>query len=320
VASPIVAAQAGAVIAGLPALHGGASGWPSVSGEHWPLPDALLARLPQLPGEQPMDPHDAQVQFSGSGSAIDWLTYAAEVNERDTEAERVKKQLFLWAVVCLIGGVLTIPLFGLGLIAIAVSIYLFVRRKKFDKVDVDDRRLEAFTGTLRALAPELKPKKPITVALDFTAHTRHVRIGAQNANEYEQQWLSLKLPLQDGSHALVTVTVQVKERRKSKRKYTKIKRKQREQVVVRLTPASGKAFSPNPRASQTAGKVVNGLTLRQALVEPHQACFTWSSWVSIHTRLRGGWTSHAPPLDSRHLVSTLIVSYKLARCAELEAA
>jgi len=219
-----------------------------------------------------------------------------------------------------IGGVLTIPLFGFGLIPIGIGIYLFVRRKKFDKVDVDDRRLEVFTGMLRTLAPELKPKKAITVGLDFTAHTRHARSSVQNASEYEQQWLSLKLPLQDGSQALVTVTLQVKERRSPKRKYTKIKLKQREQVVVRLTPASGKTFSPNPRAHQVAGRVVSGLTLRQARVEPQEACFTWSSWVSINTRHRGGWAAQAPPLDSRHLVATLIVSYKLARTAELGAA
>jgi len=289
---------------------------PGGSGDHWPLPDGLLARLPHLPIVKPVDPHDAEVPFSGSGSAIDWLTYAAEVHERDKAAEGTKSKLLTWGVVCLIGGILTLVFFGLGLIPIGISIYLFVRRSKLNKFDVDDRRLEAFTGMLRTLAPELKAKKPITVELDFTAHTRHAR----NAGEYAQQWLSLKLPLQDGSHALVTVTVQVKERKKSKRKYTKIRRKQQEQIIVRLTPAVGKAFSPNPRANQIAGRSVNGLTLRQALVQPHQACFTWSSWVSIDVRARAGWTSHAPPLDSRHLVTTLIVSYKLARAAEREAA
>lgn len=267
-----------------------------------------------------MDPHDAEVHFSGSGSAIDWLTYAAEVNERDNEAERIKKQLLIWAIVCLIAGLATFTFFGIGLIPIGIGIYLFVRRKKLDKIDVDDRRLEAFTGMLRTLAPELKAKKPIAVDLDFTAYTRHARNPAQNAGQFEQQWLSLKLPLQDGSHALVTVTLQVKERKKPKRKYTKIRRKQLERVVVRLTPAVGKTFSPNSRVSQVAGRAVNGLTLRQAVVEPHQASFTWSTWVSVHVRGRGGWVAHAPALDSRHLVTTLIVSYKLARAAELEAA
>jgi len=313
-------AAAGAMVSGLPTVHAGASHAPGICGDHWPLPEALLQRLPQLPIVQPMDAHDAEVQFSGSGSAIEWLTYAAEVNERDNEAERIKKQLFIWAMVCLVGGVLTVALFGLGLIPIGVSIYLFIRRKRYDKVDVDDRRLEIFTGTVRTLAPELKAKKPITVILDFTAHTRHVRNAAKHASEYEQQWLSLKLPLQDGCHAQMTVTVQVKERSKPKRKYTKIKRKQLEQIVVRLTPASGTAFSPNPRAHQVAGRSVNGLTLRQVMVQPHLACFTWSSWVSVTVRARGGWTSHTPPLDSRHLVTTLIVSYKLARAAEREAA
>jgi len=160
-------AASGAMVSGLPTVHAAASQGPGICGDHWPLPEALLHRLPQLPIVQPMDAHDAEVQFSGSGSAIEWLTYAAEVNERDKEAERIKKQLFIWAMVCLVGGVLTIALFGLGLIPIGVSIYLFIRRKRYDKVDVDDRRLEIFTGTVRTLAPELKAKKPIAVNLDW---------------------------------------------------------------------------------------------------------------------------------------------------------
>lgn len=321
VAGAALVASPAAVVAGVPAPHDGANARAVVSGEHWPLPEALLARLPQLPADNDPQLHDAQVPFSGSGSAIDWLTYAAQVHEGDNEAERVKKQLFTWAIVCLIGGFLTIWFLGLGLIPIGVSIYLFVRRKKLDKIDVDDRRLEVFTGLVRTLAPELKPKKPITVHLDFTGHNRHVRSAGRDASEYEQQWLSLKLPLQDGTHALVSVTLQVKERLKRKSKYTKVKLRQREQVFVRLTPAPGKAFKPNARANQVAGRVVSRLTLRQARVEPHQACFTWTSWISVKMRVRGGWVPYAPPpFDSSHLVSTLIVSYKLTRAAELGAA
>jgi len=168
---------------------------------HWPLPDALLARLPTSSVEQSMEPKDAEIHFSGNGSAIEWLSYAAQVNERDDEAERFKKRLGLWGTISIIAGVLTVALFGLGLIGIGVGIYLLVRRSKLNKFDVEDRRLEVFTGTLRTLAPELKAKKPIAVELDFTGYTRHARHAVELAKEYQQCWLSMKLPLADGSHA-----------------------------------------------------------------------------------------------------------------------
>jgi len=287
---------------------------------HWPLPDALLARLPTSPVEQSMEPKDAEIHFSGNGSAIEWLSYAAQVNERDDEAEQIKKRLYLWGLIFLIGGVLTIALFGLGLIGVAVGIYLLVRRSKLNKFDVEDRRLEVFTGTLRTLAPELKAKKPIAVDLDFTGYTRHARNAVKHAMEYQQRWLSMKLPLEDGSHAQVTITLHVKERSKPKRKYTKLKVKQVEQIAVRLTPPSGKSFSPNARASQATGRAFAGLTLKSVVAKPEQAYFVWSSWVSLNVRGRGGWVSPAAKLDSRHLIATLIASHKLAGAAQQRAA
>jgi hypothetical protein len=290
------------------------------AGVHWPLPAGLLERLPASPPEQSMEPRDAEVHFSGNGSAIEWLSYAVQVDDKDDEAELIKKRLATWAWICLVAGVLTVALFGLGLIGIAVGIYLFVRRSKLNKFDVEDRRLEVFTGTLRTLAPELKAKKAIAVELDFTGYTRHVQHAVQHAKEYQQRWLSMKLPLEDGSHAQVTITLHVKERSKPKRKYTKLRVKQIEQISVRLTPPTGKSFSPNSRASQATGRAVNGLTLKSVVVKPEHAYFVWSSWVSLNVRGRGGWVSPAAKLDSRHLVSTLIASYKLAAAAEQRAA
>lgn len=319
VAQPSVgyAAPASVLVVGQ-ALAPTVSGAPA--GVHWPLPPELLARLPASPPEQSMEPRDAEVQFSGNGTAIEWLSYAAQVDHKDQEAEQIKKRLYMWGLICVIGGVLTVAVFGLGLIGIAVGIYLFVRRSKFNKFDVEDRRLEVLTGTLRTLAPELKAKKPIAVELDFTGYTRHARNAVKLAMEYQQRWLSMKLPLEDGSHAQVTITLHVKERSKPKRKYTKLKVKQVEQVAVRLTPAAGKSFSPNARATQATGRAFNGLTLKSVVVKPEQAYFVWSSWVSLNVRGRGGWVSPALKLDSRHLVSTLIASYKLAGAGEQRAA
>jgi len=112
----------------------------------------------------------------------------------------------------------------------------------------------------------------------------------------------------------------VKERSKRKRKYTKLRVKQIEQISVRLTPAAGKTFSPSPRASQATGRAINGLTLKSVVVKPEHAYFVWSSWVSLNVRGRGGWVTPAVKLDSRHLVGSIIASYKLAGAAGQRAA
>ena len=109
-------------------------------------------------------------------------------------------------------------------------------------------------------------------------------------------------------------------RSKPKRKYTKLKVKQFEQIAVRLTPPSGKSFSPNARASQATGRAFAGLTLKSVVAKPEQAYFVWSSWVSLNVRGRGGWVSPAAKLDSRHLIATLIASHKLAGAAQQRAA
>lgn len=287
--------------------------------QHWPLPAQLLQRLPQAPVEQPSDPNGAEVPFRGSGSALEWLDYAVRVHEQDKLAEARKKRLLTWGVTCLVVGFIGLFAFFIGVIPMAIGIYLLVRRGKVDKLDVEDRRLEVFTGTLRTLAPELKPKKPIEVDLDFSAYTQHATMDVRNSKEYQQRWLSLKLPFRDGSCMAVSVTLQVKEKSKPKRKYTKLKRRQTEQVVVRVIPPRGRSFKPNSLPGRVSGRAVNGLRLQKAIIEPRHATFVWSSWVSTNVRGRGGWSSRAVALESKHLVTTLLASYRLSAQGERSA-
>jgi hypothetical protein len=71
---------------------------------HWPIPLELLQQLPPLNSEQSLDPHGAQVPYSGSGSVLEWLRYVAEVHHQDNAAEAAKKKLGYWITLCYVGG------------------------------------------------------------------------------------------------------------------------------------------------------------------------------------------------------------------------
>jgi hypothetical protein len=234
------------------------------------------------------------------------------VHWRDKDAEKRKKTLTVWAVVLLVVGVPLLLLFGFGLIPIGVAIYLLVRHRKHDKLDIEDRRLEVFTGTVAALARELKRRRALSVALDFTAYTQHGAPAASNTAAYLQRWLTLELPLRDGSSVGVAVRLQVKEKSRSKRRYTKIKARLVEFVTVRISAPSGKTFAPSPQLGRHQGRGMAGLALRRIVAGPRQAVFTWATWPTLRIRGRGGWsTQGANRIDSRQLTAAIIASYRL---------
>jgi hypothetical protein len=234
------------------------------------------------------------------------------VHWRDKDAEKRKHTLLMWGVILLVVGIPSLLLFGLGVIPIGVAIYLFVRRSKYDKLDIEDRRLEVFTGTLTALAPELKRRRPLSVALDFTAYTQHGAPATGNTAVYLQRWLTLELPLRDGSSVGVEVSLQVKQKSRSKRKYTKIKARLVEFVTVRVTAPSGKTFAPSPQLRRHQGRSMAGLALRRIVVWPRHTIFTWATRPSLRVYGRGGWsTQGAGGIDSRQLTAAIIASYRL---------
>jgi hypothetical protein len=282
-------------------------------GDHWPIPQDVLGGLPQLPVTQSLEPRGAAVPFQGQGSAVDWLRYSGAVHWRDKDAERRKRNLTTWAVVLLVIGIPALLLFGLGLVPIGISIYLFVQKKKYDQVDIEDRRLEVFTGTLTAFASELKRRRPVSVALDFTAYTAHGTRAATGTQGFLQRWLTLELPLRDGSTVGVDVSLRVKEKSRRKNSYTKVKSQQVELIRVRLTPPSGKAFAPRTELGRHQGRAVAGLGLRHVAVGPRQAVFAWATHPSLRSSGRGGWsTQGAARIDSRQLTAAIIASYRLA--------
>jgi hypothetical protein len=308
-------------IVGLAAAPGAGTAQVSrpVAGHHWPIPATLVAQLPHGPVALDLEPNGAEVPFSGSGSVLEWLRYAAQVHHQDKAAERTKKRLTIWIVVLSILGFVGLWLYFSGVVLLTVALFLVFRRRKVDKLNVEDRRLEVFSGALQALAPELKPKKPVVVALDFTAYTKHETVSAGDVKEFRQCWLELKLPLLDGSQVAATVTLQVKQKSRRKRKYTKVKSRIVEHVVVRVMAPRAKTF--RPVSVQGQNMAMNGLTLKRGSVGQRHAVLIWSTALTNTVRGRYGLQRHGPDrLDSRQLLTAIVASYKLTARGERSAA
>jgi hypothetical protein len=299
---------------------------------HWPIPVSVVSELPLPPDVHSREPRGASVPFSGSRFAVDWLKHVVEVHQRDKIAERKKKVYLWWLVISCVVAFIAIPMgcsrdsespvpFVIGGIAVVAAVFCLVRRLQYNALDVEDYRLEAFSGTVLTMAPELNVKKPIDAKLDFTAFTKH-RDGSAAGEAFCQRWLELSLPLQDGSCASLAVTLSVKQKSRRKRKYTKLKQRQVEAISVRLTPPAGKAFNLASAAPAHRGKVISGMLLHRVAIQPRAASFVWTVPPTVVLYNRSGWSSPSGMnrVGSRHLVAALVASYQLTASGERHAA
>lgn len=281
----------------------------SMAGRHWPIAASLLARLPPHSEPRNFDAMGAKVPFSGEGSASQWLEYAVRVHHRDERAERIRKWAGRGGVALIVVGMMTLPLAGAGAVLLIAGLVLVVFRWRLAKHDIEDRKLELFTSTLVALAPDLHRKRPIVVDLDFSAYSDHLEARGEEA--FCHGWLSLGLPLADGSQVRVEVTLRVKRKARSKRKYTKVKARMLEQVAVKVAPPRGQCFAArSPFAGQ---RQLAGLRLSRALVQPGQALFDWSTEPALCVRGRHGWSRQGSGyVEPSGLIAAIVASYKLA--------
>jgi hypothetical protein len=295
---------------------------------HWPIPESIVEQLPGPPISESCHPKGAKVPFAGRHFAIDWLRRVVDVHQRDKVAERKKKILKLWIFmgVALAFGATCVAVvlpvaFAVGLIGAVTAVVSALRHRKYNAADVEDYRLEAFSGLILALAPELNPKRPIDANLDFRAFTACA--NPPHAGEgYCQRWLSVQLPLRDGSYASLSVTIAVKQKSRSKRKYTKLKQRRIESVTVRLSPPAGGAFNARSAAPASCGRTVLGMKLARVTIQPQAASFYWTAPVTRVERGRSGWSSPTGvrQVESKQLVAALMASYQLAASGERHAA
>jgi hypothetical protein len=326
---------------GLPQGYGAPQAWPMVPqahrgppepeaqirfpgpvGPHWPVHPEVLQGLPTRWVAPHSSAGGAQVMLSIESSVPHVLHEAAALYAQDKEAEAKKKRANTIALVCLILGILTVWLMGLGVVFLVIAAVAYFRGTKHAKLDLEDRRLEVVTGTLWTFATELKTNRAVKVIADFAGYEDQPLIHqhATGTGLFEQlrelfvwqhRWLLLRMTLDDGVAVLVEATTKVKRKTAQKRKYKKQKDAIVEQLTIRLTPPKGKAF---PGQQQLPARALPGLAMKRAVIQPRHATFVYQTIAARRVRGRGGWAAYGLEalLDSGKVIGALIHSYKAA--------
>jgi hypothetical protein len=292
-------------------------------GPHVPLDPNVLAALPRRPVTLEPSPRSAPVQLSIEGSVPQVLHECMRMFTADKLAEATRRRAHIIGGILIALGILTIWIFGLGLIPLIIGIVVWIRGNKKSVEDLEDRRLEVITGTLATLAPELKSNKPVKAIADFSGcdarqATAHEEAGTgwfeqrRTRSSYSHWWLVLRMMLQDGVAVEVDGTTLLSRKTAAKRKYTKTKDRVTERLVVRLVPPRGKAFPPHTLGVHPMGRMAAGMTLRQATVRPRGAVLVFQTAPAMRISGRG-LVAHRLEglLDSAKVVAAIVHSYKL---------
>lgn len=283
--------------------------------QHWPVDEALLDRLP-AEGDvaDKTEPGVCNVKVERSGFAADLLAECAKLHVRDKQAERRSTLSYTVGALLAIGSFIGFPLErpALAVTGILVGVTFLGLGRFFSSGDLDDRRLAMVSGVLKTFAPELSPKREVSLLADFTSH--HLVTPDEDdghASVRRHRWLTLTLPLMDSTTVRVSVNTQLKRKQRAKRKYTKIKDKITDQITVQLVASKGNAFAEGMQVHEPQ---IPGLSLSRAVVKPRAATFSYRSPTLLRTNGRYGWSgaSNNDRLGSREVVAAIIHSYKAA--------
>ena len=185
--------------------------------------------------------------------------------------------------------------------------------------DLDRPRLEMVRHLVQSLAPDLSPKKPVTLALrhgeatkfgQTTGETREGSIfSGSYVSEYTDNWLTISGRLSDGSVFRLMVTQNVKRKRKPKRNYTKLAERSREKVVllVRLPSAAYPQLASVPPELDPAKLAQRaGLTVSQCTFQNGALRLTAVTGTHLKQTLRYSAPEHglANKIDAPKLIST----------------
>ena len=301
-------------------------------GEHWPVADQLLAALPPPSTEFKAEPLHSDVVLNQEGSLAHILGHVVRLHRADKEAEQKKRTLNLIGIILIVVGFLTVWLL-IGFLFFIVAGVVYWIRSKVGSTDVEDRKLEIVSGTLRTFGPEFKAKRPIKAVAEFAFHDRKPPAFQQvtGAGFFEQKvvqeafahwWLSMRFTLMDGVAVTADASTHAKRKSMQKRKYTKIKERFHERLSVKLMPPKGKTFDWGLQNRSWGQQSFAGLTLERAIVRPRYALFRYRTGQSLRVQLRTGWTGQQleNQLDSRKVVAAIVNSYKAVASANRAAA
>jgi hypothetical protein len=323
----------GAPQPGYGAATQGGPGVPAVLvGEHWPVADQLLAALPPPNAQLKADPLHSDVVLNQEGSLAQILGQVVHLHRADKEAEQKKRTLNIIGIILIVVGFLTVWLLIGFLFLIAGGIVYWIR-SKVGATDVEDRKLEIVSGTLRTFGPEFKAKRPIKAVAEFAFHARRPPAFQQvtGTGLFEQKvsqeafahwWLSMSFTLKDGVTVTADASTHAKRKSMQKRKYTKIKERFHERLNVKLVPPKGKTFDSGLQSRTWGQQNFAGITLERAVIRPRYAVFRYRTGQSLRMQMRTGWNGQQleNQLDSRKVVAAIVNSYKAVASANRAAA
>jgi hypothetical protein len=301
-------------------------------GEHWPVADNLLQALPPPNVELKAEPLHSDVVLNQEGSLAHILAEVVRLHRADKEAEQKKRTLNIIGIILIVVGFLTVWLLVGFLFFIAAGVVYWIR-SKVGATDVEDRKLEIVSGTLRTFGPELKAKRPVKAVAEFAFHARRPPASQQvtGAGFFEQKavqeafahwWLSMSFTLMDGVTVTADASTHAKRKSMQKRKYTKIKERFHERLSVKLVPPKGKTFDWGLQNRSWGQQAFAGVTLERAVVRPRYAVFRYRTAPSLRMQVRAGWNGQQleNQLDSRKVVAAIVNAYKAVASANRAAA
>ncbi len=251
-------------------------------------------------------PRDCDKEVSWSGQAAEIAMHCEALHAADKRAEQRRRSFIVLAIGGGIAGPVLGGVTGMGwLIGVGLLLALVFGFMAYqaNADDLEDRKLEFVRVLVDVLKGELREGSAVEVGLDFRGFWRF---------ESGQTWLTVKMTLDNGVVAQISVQDRCKRKLKQKRKYTKVKDKIVESVIVRLSPPKGQTLDVGLAVGTPAIKV-GPLSLRQAKVAPRAATFSFSTKQLVRTCGRGGWMEVArKDVPSGYdAVRALITSYHL---------
>jgi hypothetical protein len=267
----------------------------------------------------------SKIQYDATVPVAEHVAALAALHHADKKSERLKSMFTTIGCLGFLAGCGTLFFKGLlfeddatglvvgfGVLAGTIGLAI-VGNLLFGKNDVDDRKLALPSDLLDTLRPELKPARPVHIAIDFRAYDRAAG-KRQGSGAFEHpRWLQVELPLLDGTRARLEVSTRVKRKEREKRKYTKVKDKIVDEIRVELR--APRELSP-PADVQTRFNVP-GMRIKDARVSGRAARFVFECGPAITLSLRASWwwKDIESLVDSQKLLGALVFAYKATAAA-----
>jgi hypothetical protein len=189
----------------------------------------------------------------------------------------------LLGIVCFVVGVVTElpPLFAVAGLAIVAGIVSFVVRRRYSRLDTEDRRYQLVEKVVRLLSADLHPEQELGLRLDLSKPKQKHKlqgegeVGQWKVEYYEDPWLELKTRLLDGTACQLRLTEHFQYRHRwarsssGKRKHkSKTKSATRALLELKVKEHKFPGLSQLAGTAQQAVQLPPAVALKSLRVEP----------------------------------------------------